>query len=139
MVHNSLFPEKPLVLFDGVCNLCNASVQFIIEHDPEGNLLFCSLQSERGQGILQYLGMKTDDFDTFIFIENGQAYTRSTGVLREIRYFKGAWRFLSILRFIPSPIRDFFYNIVAGNRYRWFGKKNECWLPTPELKARFLT
>lgn len=139
MAFNTLYPEKPLVLFDGVCNLCNASVQFIIEHDPEGKIMFASLQSERGQAILQHLGMKMDDFDTFIFIEKGVAYTRSTGILKEIRYFRGLWRFLYVFIVIPRPIRDFFYNIVARNRYRWFGKKNECWLPTPELKMRFLS
>lgn len=139
MAFNTLYPDKPLVLFDGVCNLCNASVQFIIEHDPEGKIMFASLQSERGQAILQHLGMKMDDFDTFIFIEKGVAYTRSTGILKEIRYFKGGWRFLYAFIVIPRPIRDFFYNIVARNRYRWFGKKNECWLPTPELKMRFLS
>ena len=138
MVNNQLFPAKPLVLFDGVCNLCNASVQFIIEHDPEGKIMFCSLQSERGQAILQHLGMKTDDFDTFIFIENGEAYTRSSGILKEVSYFGGWWRFLSIFKIVPRPIRDFFYNIIARIRYRWFGKKESCWLPTPELKARFL-
>ncbi len=99
--------------------------------------MFCSLQSERGQAILKYLGRETDRFDTFIFIENGEAFTGSTGVLKEIRYLAGGWRYLSIFRFIPRPIRDFFYNIVAQNRYRLFGKKNECWMPTPELKARF--
>lgn len=139
MAFNTLYPDKPLVLFDGVCNLCNASVQFIIEHDPEGKIMFASLQSERGQAILQHLGMKMDDFDTFIFIEKGVAYIRSTGILKEIRYFRGLWRFLYVFIVIPRPIRDFFYNIVARNRYRWFGKKNECWLPTPELKMRFLS
>lgn len=137
MTNNTLFPDKPLVLFDGVCNLCNASVQFIIEHDPEGKIMFCSLQSERGQAILTHLGMKTDDFDTFIFIEQGKAYTRSSGILKEVSYFAGWWRFLSIFSIIPKRIRDFFYNIVAQNRYRWFGKKESCWIPTPELKARF--
>lgn len=139
MTDNTLFPEKPLVLFDGVCNLCSASVQFVIEHDPEGKILFASLQSERGQAILTHFGMKTDDFDTFVLIENGQAYTRSTAVLREVRYFSGLWKYLYALIIVPRPIRDFFYNIIAKNRYRWFGKKNECWLPTPELKMRFLT
>ncbi len=139
MTENTLFPEKPLVLFDGVCNLCSASVQFIIEHDPEGKIMFASLQSERGQAILQHLGMKTDDFDTFILIENGQAYTGSTGVLKEVRYFSGLWKYLYVLIVVPRPIRDFFYNIIAKNRYRWFGKKKECWLPSPELKMRFLT
>ena len=139
MTNDSLFPEKPLVLFDGVCNLCSASVQFIIKHDPEGKIMFASLQSERGQAILQHLGMKTDDFDTFIFIENGVAYTRSTGVLKEISHFTGLWKALYVFIIIPRPIRDFFYNIIARNRYRWFGEKAACWLPSPELKARFLT
>ena len=139
MTSNSLFPEKPLVLFDGVCNLCSGAVQFIIRHDPDGKIMFSSLQSERGQAILAHLNMKTDDFDTFIFIENGIAYSRSTGVLKEIRHFDGLWWVLYALIIIPRPIRDFFYNIIARNRYRWFGKKKECWLPTPELKTRFLS
>ncbi len=139
MTNNALFPEKPLVLFDGVCNLCSASVQFVIKHDTEGKLLFASLQSARGQAILQHLGMKTEGYDTFVLIENGVAYTRSTGVLREVRYFSGLWRALYVLIIVPRPIRDFFYTLIARNRYRWFGEKKECWLPSPELKARFLT
>ena len=139
MTDNTLFPEKPLVLFDGVCNLCSAAVQFVIEHDPEGKIMFASLQSERGQAILQHLGMQTEVFDTFVFIENGQVYTRSTAALKEVRYFSGLWKYLYALIIVPKPIRDFVYNIVARNRYRWFGKKNACWLPTPELKMRFLT
>ena len=139
MTENVLFPEKPLVLFDGVCNLCSSAVQFIIEHDAEGKIMFCSLQSERGQAILQHLGMNVADFDTFIFVENGTANVRSTGALKVMAHFGGWWRFWSVFQYVPRLIRDFFYNIVARNRYRWFGKKDECWLPTPELKKRFLS
>ena len=139
MTIEPLFPEKPLVLFDGVCNLCSGAVQFIIKRDPTGNLMFASLQSARGQAILTHLNMRTDDFDTFVFIENGVAYTRSTAALHEVRYLNGLWGMLRVLLIVPRPIRDVVYNFVARNRYRWFGKQNECWLPTPELKARFLS
>lgn len=131
--------DKPLILFDGVCNLCNGSVQFVINHDPEGYFRFASLQSEKGQAILKELGMKTDNFDTFIYIENGKAYTKSTGVLNVIKHFKNFYRFFFFLTILPAPIRDFFYTFVARNRYHFFGKKEQCMIPTPELKARFLS
>ena len=130
--------EKPLLLFDGVCNLCNSSVQFIIRHDPEQKFLFASLQSDKGQEILKELGLNAKEFNSLILIENGKAYMRSTGALRIARHLSGLWKFLYIFIIIPSFIRDFLYNFVAHNRYRFFGKKDHCMIPTPELKARFL-
>jgi predicted DCC family thiol-disulfide oxidoreductase YuxK len=130
--------EKPLLLFDGVCNLCNSSVQFIIRHDPEQKFLFASLQSDKGQEILKELGLNSKEFDSLILIENGKAFMRSTGALRIARHFSGYWKFLYAFIIIPSFIRDFLYNFVAHNRYRFFGKKDHCMIPTPELKARFL-
>ena len=130
--------EKPLLLFDGICNLCNSSVQFIIRHDPEQKFLFASLQSDKGQEILKELGLNAKEFNSLILIENGKAYMRSTGALRIARHLSGLWKFLYIFIIIPSFIRDFLYNFVAHNRYRFFGKKDHCMIPTPELKARFL-
>ena len=132
-------PNKPLVLFDGVCNLCNGSVQFLIRHDPKGKLMFAALQSNKGQEILKHFGMKTDNLDSFVLVEDGQAYIKSTGVLRELKILGGFFSLFYGLIIVPTPIRDFFYNFVAKNRYRFFGKKEFCMIPTPELKARFLT
>ena len=133
-----LLPDKPLILFDGVCNLCNSSVQFIIKHDTEKKFLFASLQSEIGQAVLKHFELDTTDFNTFILVENYQAYTKSTGVLRVIKQFSGLWKFLYIFIAIPSPIRDFFYTFVSQNRYKIFGKKDHCMIPSPDLKSRFL-
>ncbi len=130
--------EKPLILFDGVCNLCNSSVQFIIKNDPEGYFKFASLQSETGQRILEQFNMKKDNFDTFILYENGQIYTKSTGVLRVLKNLKNYYRFFYIFIVIPSFIRDLLYTFVSSYRYRLFGKKDACMIPTPELKARFM-
>jgi predicted DCC family thiol-disulfide oxidoreductase YuxK len=132
------FPDKPLVLFDGVCNLCNGAVQFIIKNDKQGKILFASLQSETGQEISSHFGLKTENFDTFVFIENQKPYTRSTGILYLVRYLDGIWKFLYFFIIIPLPIRNFIYNFIARNRYKWFGQKAQCMIPTPDLKARFL-
>lgn len=129
---------NPVVLFDGVCNLCNATVQFIIRHDREGRLRFAALQSETGQKLLAHCGLPVESFDTFVLAENGRCYTRSTGALRVIRHFPGPWPLLYVLIVIPRPLRDFCYNLVARRRYAWFGKREECMLPTPELRERFL-
>jgi predicted DCC family thiol-disulfide oxidoreductase YuxK len=132
------FPDKPLILFDGVCNLCNGSVQFVIKHDTEEKFLFASLQSETGQAILTHFGMKTDDFDTFVLLEKGKIYTKSSGVLREAAILGGWFKIFTIFYLVPTFIRDIFYSFVAKNRFVLFGKKESCMIPTPELKARFL-
>jgi predicted DCC family thiol-disulfide oxidoreductase YuxK len=132
------FPDKPLILFDGVCNLCNGSVQFVIKHDKESKFLFTSLQSDKGQEILKHLGLKTDNFDTFILLDKGKIYTKSSGVLKEAAILGGWFKIFTIFYLVPTFIRDLFYSFVAKNRYRFFGKKDSCMIPTPELKARFL-
>lgn len=128
----------PIVLFDGVCNLCNATVQFIIRHDPQRQFRFAALQSETGRKLSAQCNLPRDHFDTFVLAENGRCYTRSTGALRVIRHFPGLWPLLYALIVIPRPLRDFCYNLVARRRYAWFGKREECMLPTPELRERFL-
>lgn len=131
-------PTKPIILFDGVCNLCNSSVQFIIKRDSQAHFLFASLQSEIGQAILREFGLNTSDFDTFVLIENGKAYTKSTAALKVVKKLEGAWKYFYIFNVIPTVIRDLFYIFVAKNRYRFFGKKEYCMLPQPELKSRFI-
>ena len=133
-----IFPDKPLILFDGVCNLCNASVQFIIKHDVENKFLFASLQSETGQNVLKHFGLDTSEFKTLILLQNKEIYIKSTGALRVIKQLNGLLKFLYIFIVIPSPIRDFFYTFIANNRYRFFGKQEYCMIPSSELKAKFL-
>lgn len=129
--------KKPIILFDGVCNLCNGAVQFVIKHDPEGKYLFASLQSEEGKRLLQHFQLP-QDLSSFVLIENNKVYIRSTGALKVAKQLKGAIKLLYAFMIVPKFIRDAVYNWIARNRYTWFGKKDECMLPTPELKARFL-
>ena len=131
--------DQPIVLFDGVCNLCNGAVQFIIRHDKKNIFMFASLQSEVGRKILEQYNFPLDELNSFILIENNKAYTRSTGALRVAKKLNGLWPLLYGFIIIPKFIRDSIYNGVAGNRYKWFGKKDACMIPTPELKARFLS
>lgn len=135
---NENLPEKPVLLFDGVCNLCNGVVQFVINHDTRGQFRFASLQSEAGQALLRQHRLSTTNFDTFILLEEGRIFTRSSAALRIARKLNGFWPLLYMFMVIPKFIRDFFYNLVSRNRYRWFGQQEACMLPTPELKSRFL-
>lgn len=130
--------NEPVVLFDGVCNLCNSAVQFIIKHDKKKIFRFTSLQSEAGQKILAQYNFPLKELNSFILIENNKAYDRSTGALRVAKKLHGLWPLLYGFIIIPKIFRDSIYNWVGKNRYKWFGKKDECMIPTPELKARFL-
>ena len=130
--------EKLIVLFDGVCNFCNASVNFIIDRNPKNNIYFASLQSEAGKHWLEKFKLPTSDFDTMVVIEGEHYYTRSTAGLKIVRHLKGLWPLLYGLIILPSFLRDIGYNLIAKNRYRWFGKTDTCRIPTPELKQRFL-
>ena len=129
--------NKPVILFDGVCNLCSGSVQFILKRDKEKKFLFTSLQSNHGQDLLKRSSLPMDTFNSFILFEDGKIITRSTAALKIFSQLKG-WKWVKIFWIVPKFIRDAFYNLIAKNRYKWFGKRNECWLPTPDLKARFL-
>jgi predicted DCC family thiol-disulfide oxidoreductase YuxK len=128
---------KPIVLFDGVCNLCSGSVQFILKRDKNNLFQFASLQSKPGQEYLKKFNLPADTFNSFVLVEGDNIYTRSTAALRIAKNLKG-WKWLYAFRIVPKFIRDAVYNLIAKNRYRWFGKKNECWIPTPDLRARFL-
>jgi predicted DCC family thiol-disulfide oxidoreductase YuxK len=126
-----------IVIFDGVCNLCARSVQFILSHESEPRFQFSPVQSAAGARILSEYGFSASDVDTFVLVSEGKVYTRSTAALRIARHFKGAWRLLRVLWVVPRPIRDALYNFVARNRYSWYGKSDSCMVPTPELNARF--
>ena len=129
---------KAIILFDGVCNLCERSVQTVLRHDPTGYFHFASLQGAAGQQLLQQYGLHGNDMKSFVLIENGKAYTRSTAALRVCRNLTGPLRWLYPFIFLPAFLRNRVYDLIAANRYRWFGRKTECWLPRPEWKARFL-
>ncbi len=130
--------QKSLILFDGVCNLCNHTVQFIIKNDPNKKFLFTSLQSNTGVELLEKHGFSTIDFKSFILIEDEKVYTKSTAALKIARQLKKPVRFLYAFIIVPKFIRDFFYNIISSNRYRLFGKSSECMLPSPENLSRFI-
>lgn len=129
--------EHPVILFDGVCNLCTASVQYVIKHDPKRVFHFASLQSDFGEKILADFNLPANDLNSFILFVNNRIYDRSTAALMVAKKLKGAIRLLYIFIIIPKFIRDLVYSFIAKNRYKWFGKKTECWLPTPELKQLF--
>lgn len=127
-----------IILFDGVCNFCNSSVNFIIEHDKAGYFKFAPLQSEIGERLLGENGIDKIETDSVVLIEDGKAYTHSTAALRVAGKLDGAWRWLSYLSFVPRALRDAAYKLFAKYRYKLFGKKDECMLPSPEIRARFL-
>ncbi len=129
---------QPIILFDGVCNLCNRAVIFVIKRDKKNVIHFAPLQSDTAKALLANCNMQIEEMKTFVFIEKGEAYTQSTAALKVCRYLSGLWRLLYGFIIVPVFIRDGIYKWVAKNRYRWFGQKNECMIPTPELQAKFL-
>lgn len=127
-----------LVLFDGVCNLCNGAVQFVIRRDRKGIFRFASLQSQVGERIVKQLRPGTRDLYSIIFLKEGRVYDRSTAALEIARLLGPPWSLFYVFRIVPRFLRDAIYNLIARYRYRLFGKKDECMIPTPELRARFL-
>jgi predicted DCC family thiol-disulfide oxidoreductase YuxK len=127
-----------VLLFDGVCNLCNGAVQFVLKHNTDETIKFAALQSEAGQQLLKAHDLPTETLNSLVLIEDGRAYIESTGALRLARHFGGFWRVLYIMVYVPAPLRDAVYRWVGSNRYRWFGQAEACMIPTPALKARFL-
>ena len=130
--------QGPIILFDGVCNLCNSSVLFVIKRDKQKQFRFASLQEKTGESLLKKFDLPSDTFNSFVLIENEKVYTRSTAALRIARRLHGGWNLLYGFMIVPRFIRDAVYNIIARNRYKWFGKRDECMIPTPELIERFL-
>ena len=130
--------NKAIILFDGVCNFCDSSVQFVLKRDKKGYFNFASLQSEIGQELLEKYKIPKDKFESLVLIENDKSYLFSTGALRIARKLNGAWPIFYGFIIIPPFIRNFFYKLIANNRYRLFGKKEECMIPSPEWRSRFL-
>jgi len=128
----------PILLFDGVCNLCNAAVQFILKRDPKGVFRFASLQSPTGQALLNFAGLPTGEISTVVLFENGKPYLRSDAGLRIARRLGGLWPLLYGFILIPRVIRNYIYDWIARNRYRWYGKQESCLMPAPEWKGRFI-
>lgn len=132
--------NKKIILFDGVCNLCNGAIQYVIKRDKKDVFRYAALQSEIGQELVKERGIDTSKVDSIIVIEPGIAYyTKAGAALKITREFGGAWSLLSLISHIlPVTIQNAIYDLVAKNRYKWFGKKESCMIPTPELKAKFL-
>jgi predicted DCC family thiol-disulfide oxidoreductase YuxK len=129
--------SHPVVLFDGLCNLCSGSVQFIIKHDRKRLFRFASLQSAFGQAVLHQFGLPATELNSFILLENSRIYTKSTGALRVAKKLDGLYKLLYGFIAVPPFIRNAVYSYVAKNRYKWLGKKEACWIPTLELRKLF--
>ena len=131
--------SKPAtILFDGVCNLCNASVNFVIDRDPDRYFRFGALQSDEGKQLLETNSIPEHYLDSIILIENGAVFRESDAALRIARKLTGAWPILYYFRWIPRWIRDGIYGWIAANRYKWFGRRDVCRIPTPDLQERFI-
>ncbi len=130
--------QETVLLFDGVCNLCNGVVQFIIPRDRSESIHFASLQSPIAKQLLAQYHYPADQINSIVLIENGRLYTKSTAALRIARKLRGAWPIFYVFNVLPTPLRDALYDVVARNRYKWFGKQETCKLPRPEWKHRFL-
>lgn len=131
--------DKKIILFDGVCNLCNNSIVKVIKHDRENKFVFASLQSAIGNEITQYLGIDTSKIDSIILYEPNVAYyIKSTAALHIMNEFGGFWKLSQLFYIFPEVIRNVVYDFVAKNRYKWYGKKESCMIPTKEIESKFL-
>ena len=133
-------PAQHVILFDGVCNLCNASVRFVLKRDPNSHFQFAALQSSAASKLLKEAGRapESTDLSTIVLIEDGAVYTRSTAALRIARRLGGLWPMFYAFIVVPRPLRDLGYRLIAHYRYRWFGRQDVCMVPTPEIRSRFL-
>lgn len=127
-----------IILFDGLCNLCNRSVQFIIKHDKLDIFKFTSLQSESGRLLLGKYNIKSKGIDSIVFIRDNRYYLKSTAVLYILKDLRGGWKFLFGFVVIPTILRDLFYDLIAKMRYKLFGKRDSCMMPDEKVKGRFL-
>lgn len=138
MGENNTIANQDILLFDGVCNLCNSSVNLIIDHDPKGHFKFAALQSDFGQQKLKELGYDMASFDSLVLLSNGKVYKKSSAALRIAKKLNGLYPLLYIFMIVPPFIRHGVYDIIGRNRYKWWGKSDSCRIPTPELRARFM-
>lgn len=130
--------EEKIILFDGICNLCSGMVNFTIKRDPQAKFKFASLQSDAGQALLKKFELPLDDFNSFVYIVGNKYFRKSSAGLRVFKELNGLWRCLFIFIIVPPFIRDLVYNLISKNRYRMFGKKETCMMPTPDVMKRFL-
>jgi predicted DCC family thiol-disulfide oxidoreductase YuxK len=130
--------EHPIILFDGVCNFCNGTINFIIKHDKKRVFRFAPLQSEVGKVLLNKYALSATDLDSFVLIYKGKAYKKTTAALHLYPLLGGGWKLVKVLWLFPAFIRDAGYDLIARNRYRWFGKKEACMIPSPEVRSLFL-
>jgi predicted DCC family thiol-disulfide oxidoreductase YuxK len=130
--------DTAIILFDGVCNFCNASVNFIIAHDKKNHFKFAAIQSKTGEELLKKYNIDESITDSAVLIENNKSYIKSTAVLRITKHLNGLYPLLYIFIIIPTFIRDGVYDFISRNRYKWFGKKESCMIPTEEMKSKFI-
>lgn len=130
--------EKGIVLFDGVCNFCNSSVNFVMRKDNSDYFRFLPLQSDKGKSIVSKFNLDPENLQTVILLERGRVYTKSTAAIRIARKLRGGWKLFYGFVIVPAFIRDVMYNFVARNRYKWWGKRDVCMVPTPDVKNKFL-
>ena len=135
--HNSI-AQKDILLFDGVCNLCNNSINFVIDHDPDEKFQFAALQSDFGQKKLKELNLDPKDFDSIVLLSNDHVHVKSTAALKIAKKLNGGWSMLYAFIIVPPFIRHAVYNLIAKNRYKIWGRTDQCRVPTPELKQRFI-
>lgn len=136
---NELPKDKKIILFDGVCNLCNASVQFVIKRDTKDVFRFVALQSDLGNKILNHIGINPEYTDSMVLYESGKAYFyKAEAALKIINELGGLYQLLNIFQIFPKFFSNAVYDYIAKNRYRWYGKQESCMMPTPELAAKFL-
>ena len=130
--------HKTIILFDGICNLCNGAVQFLLKREKQEQFVFASLQSDAAKYILLQYNVKKISMDSILFIEDGQIYQKSTAVLKISKYLNWPWTMVSVFRLLPLRFRDKMYDLIAKLRYSWFGRKDTCMMAIPEYKNRFI-
>lgn len=131
--------NNPLLLFDGVCNLCNGAVNFVIDRDRNRRFVFASLQSTLGQQIAEQYQLPKEDFNSMVLLKNNKVYLRSNAALEISRDLSGSWPLLYGLKVIPRFFRDWIYTIISTNRYKWFGRQDQCRVPTVDIQNRFVS
>lgn len=130
--------QQHIILFDGMCNLCDNAVQFVIKRDKKARFYFAPLQGKTGQQFLFRFGFNQEELGTMVYVENNKLFTRSDAALKILLRLGGLYSLLYAFIIVPRPLRNWIYNWIARNRYRWFGKKESCMVPSAALKARFL-
>ncbi len=130
--------DKKIILFDGVCNLCDSSVQFLIKHDKKDIFRFVPLQSVLGQKIINHIGISASTIDSTILYESDKGYYKTAAAFRILKELNSVYKFLLVFSILPNSVLNLIYDYVAKNRYKWFGKKESCMIPTPDLKIKFL-